>query len=164
MKARHKRIGFVLIGITGLSVVTGLLLQAFNSNMVFFYSPSQVHAGEAKQNREFRLGGLVEEGSLRRENDGLTVHFLVTDNAKTVSVKYVGILPDLFKEGEGVVTQGRMNREGLFMANEVLAKHDETYMPKEVAEALEQAKTTNNGTPINKNDPLSPKFSLVDGI
>lgn len=154
MKARHKRMWFVLIGITGLSVAAALMLRAFDSNMVFFYSPSQVHAGEVTQNNTFRLGGLVEEGSLRREDDGLTVHFLVTDNAKKVSVKYVGILPDLFQEGQGVVTQGRLNEGGVFVASEVLAKHDETYMPKEVAEALEQAKLTNHTDTTEKLIPI----------
>lgn len=145
---------FVLIGITGLSVAAALMLRAFDSNMVFFYSPSQVHAGEVAQNNTFRLGGLVEEGSLRREDDGLTVHFLVTDNAKKVSVKYVGILPDLFQEGQGVVTQGRLSEGGVFVASEVLAKHDETYMPKEVAEALEQAKLNNHTDTTEKLIPI----------
>ena len=154
MKARQKRMWFVLIGITGLSVAVALMLQAFNSNMVFFYSPSQVHAGEVAQNGTFRLGGLVEEGSLRRDDDGLTVHFLVTDNAKTVSVRHVGILPDLFQEGQGVVAQGRLSEDGVFVASEVLAKHDETYMPKEVAEALEQAKQTNYADTTDKLIPV----------
>jgi len=140
MKARQKRMGFVLLSILGLSVAVALMLRAFSSNMVFFFSPSQVHAGEVPEGREFRIGGLVEEGSLRRLDDGLTVHFLVTDNAETVPVKFVGILPDLFREEQGVVTQGRMSKDGVFVASEVLAKHDETYMPPEVAEALEQAK------------------------
>jgi len=140
MKARHKRIAFTLFGMVGLSVAAALMLQAFNSNMVFFYSPSQVHAGEIVSDRTFRLGGVVEEGSVVREDDGLTVNFIVTDTAKTVAVKYVGILPDLFREGQGVVTQGRLDSSGMFMAKEVLAKHDETYMSPEVAEAIEQAK------------------------
>jgi len=133
--------GFVLIGILGLGVAAVLILQAFNSNMVFFFSPSQVQAGEGADDRSFRLGGLVEVGSLKRDDDGLTVHFVVTDNAETVPVTYVGILPDLFREGQGVVTQGQLGKDGVFMASEVLAKHDETYMPPEVAEALEQAKS-----------------------
>jgi len=145
---------FVLIGITGLSIAVTLMLRAFDSNMVFFYSPSQVHAGEATQSSMFRLGGLVEEGSLRRDDDGLTVHFLVTDNAQTISVKYVGILPDLFQEGQGVVTQGRLSEDGVFVASEVLAKHDETYMPKEVSEALEQAKQTSSAVTTDKLVPV----------
>jgi len=154
VKARHKRLGFVLIGVAGLSVAAALMLRAFNSNMVFFYSPSQVLAGEVAQNSTFRLGGLVEDGSLKREDDGLTVHFLVTDKAQTVSVKYVGILPDLFQEGQGVVTQGRLGDNGVFLASEVLAKHDETYMPKEVSEALEQAKQTRNTATGNELLPV----------
>jgi len=132
--------GFVLIGIGGVVIAATLLLRAFNSNMVFFYSPSQVQAGEVATERVFRLGGLVSEGSIHREGDGVTVNFQVTDNAQTVAVKYAGILPDLFREGQGVVTQGRLGADGIFMASEVLAKHDETYMPPEVAEALEQAR------------------------
>ena len=153
MKARHKRMGFILIGLVGLSIAVALVMRAFNSNMVFFFSPSQVHAGESTQGREFRLGGLVGEGSVRREDDGLTVHFLVTDNAQTVPVKYVGILPDLFREGQGVVAQGRLSEDGMFVASEVLAKHDETYMSPEVAEALEQAKQANRDAAADK--PIS---------
>jgi len=140
MKARHKRLGFIIGGLAGLGIATALIFNAFNSNMVFFFSPSDVHASVAPVNRDFRLGGLVEEGSLKREDDGLTVHFVVTDNAKTVPVTFTGILPDLFREGQGVVTQGKIDPNGTFVANEVLAKHDENYMPPEVAEALEKAK------------------------
>ncbi|MBL1275986.1 MAG: cytochrome c maturation protein CcmE [Ectothiorhodospiraceae bacterium] len=140
MKARHKRLSFILIGMVVLAITTGLILNAVNSNMVFFYSPSQVHAGEVTKDHVFRLGGLVVEESLKRRNDGLTVNFQVTDNAKTVPVKFVGLLPDLFREGQGVVAQGRLNESGVFVASEVLAKHDETYMPTEVMDALEQAK------------------------
>ena len=153
MKARHKRMGFILSGMLGLVIAVALLLRAFNSNLVFFYSPSQVQTNEVAKDREFRLGGLVEEGSVRRENDGLTVHFQVTDNAETVPVKFVGILPDLFREGQGVVTQGRLSEDGVFVAREVLAKHDETYMPKEVAEALEEAEQANR---VAITDKLSP--------
>jgi len=153
MKARQKRMWFILISMVGLSVAAALMLRTFNSNMVFFYSPTQVHAGEVAQNDTFRLGGLVREGSLKREDDGLTVNFLVTDNAETVSVRYVGILPDLFQEGQGVVTQGRLSEDGVFVAHEVLAKHDETYMPKEVSEALEQAKQANSTIATDKLIP-----------
>jgi len=152
MKARQKRLGFILIGTLGLGGAVALMLQAFKSNMVFFYSPSQVLAGEVTSEREFRLGGLVGEGSLKRMDDGLTVHFLVTDNAETIPVTFVGILPDLFREAQGVVTQGRMSTDGIFVASEVLAKHDETYMPPEVAEALELAKKANYST---TSDPLN---------
>lgn len=139
MKARQKRLMFVVIGVLGISAAAALILTAFKSNLVFFFSPTQVKANEAPLDRSFRLGGLVETGSLKREDDGLTVHFLVTDNAETIKVTYKGILPDLFREGQGVVAQGKLGAEGVFMAEEVLAKHDETYMPPEVAEALQKA-------------------------
>jgi len=140
MKQRHKRLAFVIGGLSAITVIAVLLLNAFNSNMVFFFSPSDVVANKAPKDSSFRLGGLVQDGSLEREDDGLTVHFVVTDNAENVKVVYKGILPDLFREGQGVVTQGRFNAAGDFVATEVLAKHDENYMPPEVAEALEKAK------------------------
>lgn len=149
MKARHKRLAFVVIGLAGLGIAATLVLKAFNSNLVFFYSPTQVEAKEAPVNRTFRLGGLVEQGSLKRENDGLTVHFLVTDNAKTIPVTFKGILPDLFKEGKGVVAQGRLDESGQFVASEVLAKHDENYMPPEVADALKKGKQASSELETN---------------
>ncbi|MCG6970150.1 MAG: cytochrome c maturation protein CcmE [Gammaproteobacteria bacterium] len=140
MKARHKRLVIIVAGLAVLGVALTLIFNAFNSNMVFFFSPSDVQAKQAPVDRTFRLGGLVEEGSLKREDDGLTVHFMVTDNANTIPVIYTGILPDLFREGQGVVAQGKLDAGGVFKASEVLAKHDETYMPPEVADALEKAK------------------------
>lgn len=140
MKPRHKRLILIGGGVAGLAIATTLVLSALNSNIALFFSPSQVVAREAPVAKAFRLGGLVREGSLQRENDGLTVHFVVTDNAHDIRVTYVGILPDLFREGQGVVTQGRLGDDGVFRASEVLAKHDETYMPPEVADALEKAK------------------------
>lgn len=140
MKKRHKRLAFIVIGMAGLATAATLIFNAFNSNIVFFFSPSEVQAKQAPVGRDFRLGGLVQEGSLRREDDGLTVHFVVTDTAETINVTFTGILPDLFREGQGVVAQGRLTDSGIFMASEVLAKHDETYMPPEVADALEKAK------------------------
>lgn len=131
---------FVAIALAGLVVATALVLNALRGNMTFFYSPSDVMAQEAPVDRKFRLGGMVEEGSVERASDGLTVRFVVTDMAQSIPVVFTGILPDLFREGQGVVTQGHLGQDGLFYADEVLAKHDETYMPPEVAEALERAK------------------------
>ena len=139
MKPRHRRLAAVAAGLALLAIAAALVLNAFQSNLVFFFSPSQVYAREAPADRIFRLGGMVVEGSLKRRADGLTVDFAVTDTAKTVPVTYTGILPDLFKEGKGVVTQGRLGPDGVFKASEVLAKHDENYMPPEAAEALKKA-------------------------
>jgi cytochrome c-type biogenesis protein CcmE len=137
MKPRHKRMAIAGGIVAAVSVAVALVLNAFQSNLVFFYSPSQVAANEAPAGRTFRLGGMVEEGSVKR--DGVTVRFVVTDTAKTLPVRYEGILPDLFKEGKGVVAQGQL-QDGVFVAREVLAKHDENYMPPEAAAALERAK------------------------
>lgn len=142
MKPRHKRFAFIGLGLLVLGVATVLILNAFQSNLVFFFTPSQVADGEVPQGRSFRIGGMVEDGSLVRENDGLTVRFVVTDTAKRVPVTYKGILPDLFKEGKGAVAQGKLNADGTFVASEVLAKHDENYMPPEAAEALAKAKAS----------------------
>jgi len=139
MKSRHKRMVFIVVGLAALAGAVGLIMNALNSNINHFFSPTEVQADAAPKDRSFRLGGLVEVGSIKREDDGLTVHFRVTDNADVVPVIYTGILPDLFREGEGVVAQGKITSDGVFMADEVLAKHDETYMPPEVADALEKA-------------------------
>jgi cytochrome c-type biogenesis protein CcmE len=136
MKARHKRFVLVAIALVAVSGATALAISALRSNISYFFSPSQVLAHEAPKDRVFRLGGMVEKGSLKRQSDGLTVHFMVTDLAKSVEVAYTGILPDLFKEGQGVVTKGRLGADGVFHAEEVLAKHDEAYMPPEVAKTL----------------------------
>ena len=136
MKARHQRLLLIGAVLLALSAATALVLNAFNSNLVFFFSPSQVAAQEAPRERSFRVGGLVEVGSVQREAQGLTVRFVVTDLAKTVPVTYTGLLPDLFKEGKGVVAQGRLGVDGVFRADQVLAKHDENYMPPEAAAAL----------------------------
>jgi len=137
MKTRHKRIALVLGGLSAVGAITALVLNAFESNLVFFYSPSQVAAQEAPKQRIFRIGGLVEEGSVKR--DGVHVNFVITDTAKAVPVRYQGILPDLFKEGKGVVAQGQLQGD-IFVAREVLAKHDENYMPPEAAEAMRKAR------------------------
>ncbi len=138
MKPRHKRGAIVLGVLAAVGVAVALVLNAFNSNLVFFYTPSQIASKEAPQGRTFRIGGLVQAGSLVR--DGVTVRFLVTDTAKTVPVRYEGVLPDLFKEGKGVVAQGQLGPDGVFVAREVLAKHDENYMPPEAADAVQRAK------------------------
>lgn len=140
MKRRHKRIAFILVGLAGLSVAAFLALSAFQNNLVFFFSPTQVLAKEAPVNRTFRIGGLVENGTLKREADGLTVRFTVTDTVASVPVMYKGILPDLFKEGKGCVAQGRIGNDGVFQADQVLAKHDENYMPPEAGHAIDKAK------------------------
>jgi len=139
VKPRHKRLVAVVVGVVALAVSAALVLNAFRSNLVFFFSPSQIAAKEAPIDKTFRLGGMVETGSLKRAADGLTVSFVVTDTAKTVAVRYKGILPDLFKEGKGVVAQGRLDADGTFHAESVLAKHDENYMAPEAAEAIAKA-------------------------
>ncbi|MBW8457565.1 MAG: cytochrome c maturation protein CcmE [Thiobacillus sp.] len=139
MKPRHRKLALIVLVVAILGVAVALVLNAFNSNLVFFFSPTQVANGEAPTSRAFRIGGLVEEGSIRREADGLTTRFVVTDTAKSMPVTYTGILPDLFKEGKGVVAEGRLGSDGLFAATQVLAKHDENYMPPEAASAIEQA-------------------------
>lgn len=137
MKKRHKRIALIGGGLAAISIATALVLNAFQNNLVFFFTPTQVSAGEAPQERLFRIGGIVQMDSVQRE--GLTVRFVVTDNAKTIPVSYTGILPDLFNEGKGVVAQGKLDSNGLFRAQEVLAKHDENYMPPEAQHALNEA-------------------------
>ena len=139
MKPRHKRMALITTGVVLLGGAAALVLNAFQSNLVFFFSPSEVAANKAPQGKVFRIGGMVETGSLQRAGDGLTVTFRVTDTAKTIPVRYTGILPDLFKEGKGVVAQGRLGDNGVFAATEVLAKHDENYMPPDAAHAIEQA-------------------------
>jgi cytochrome c-type biogenesis protein CcmE len=129
----------VALIVLGVGTAVALALTAFNKNLMFFYSPSQVAAGEAPMNRSFRVGGMVKDKSLARDQDGLTVRFVVHDNAKEVTIAYKGILPDLFREGQGIVAQGKLNNDGVFIADEVLAKHDENYMPPEVAAAMKPA-------------------------
>jgi len=139
LKARHKRIALIVAGLAVLGIGTALVLNAFNSNLVFFFSPTQVLSGEAPKDKTFRIGGLVKEGSLERQADGVTVRFAVTDTDQVLPVQYKGILPDLFKEGKGVVAQGKLGADGLFIASEVLAKHDENYMPPEAQKAVSDA-------------------------
>ncbi len=142
MKPRHKRIAAIVIGLAALGVVAALVLSAFRENLVFFFTPTEVAENKAPQNRTFRIGGMVEKGSVKRQADGVTVQFLVTDTAKTIPVTYRGPLPDLFREGKGVVAQGKLGADGIFRASEVLAKHDENYMPPEAADAVKKAHET----------------------
>jgi len=139
LKSRHKRIALISGGLAVLGVVVWLVLGAFQSNLVFFFSPTQVAAGEAPIGRSFRIGGMVKDGSIKRETDGVTLRFVVTDTEKDMVVAYKGILPDLFREGKGAVAQGKLGSDGIFRASEVLAKHDENYMPPEAAQAVGDA-------------------------
>ncbi|MBF0470110.1 MAG: cytochrome c maturation protein CcmE [Gammaproteobacteria bacterium] len=138
MKARHKRFGFLAVGLGALALAGWLVVNALGNNLSYFFSPTEVAAGMAPQSHQFRLGGLVKAGSVQR-GEGIDVHFVVTDTQQEIDVVYSGILPDLFMEGQGVIAQGRLGNEGAFIADEVLAKHDENYMPPEVAAALEKA-------------------------
>ena len=137
MKPRQKRLAIILGGVAALAVAAGLVLNALRSNVAFFFTPTQVAAGEAPKDRVFRVGGLVKDGSMQR--DQMTVRFVITDTAREVPVSYTGILPDLFSEGKGAVAQGRLGPDGNFVATEVLAKHDENYMPPEAQHAINQA-------------------------
>lgn len=140
MKPRHQRLALLGASVAALGLATALVLSAFQDNLVFFFTPSQVAAGEAPRSGNFRIGGLVEPGSIRRQPDGVTVAFVVTDNVSKIPVRYRGALPDLFQEGKGVVAQGKLGAGALFVAEEVLAKHDENYMPPEAAYAMEKGK------------------------
>ncbi|MFW5450313.1 MAG: cytochrome c maturation protein CcmE [Methylophagaceae bacterium] len=133
---RKRRLLMIVFMLVGLSVTTALALKAFNENMMFFFSPTEIKEGKAPENHDFRLGGLVVEGSVRREENSLTVQFDLTDNNETITVSYEGILPDLFREGQGIIARGQLNENGVVNAIEVLAKHDENYMPPEVSDAL----------------------------
>ena len=137
MKPRTRRLMFILGGIAGLGIAAALVLNALDSNVAFFFTPTQVESGQAPRERTFRVGGLVKQGSLKR--DEMTVRFVITDTARDMTVRYTGILPDLFKEGKGAVCQGRLGPDGEFVATEVLAKHDENYMPPEAQHAVDEA-------------------------
>ena len=136
---RKKRLILIGLMVAGIAIAAGFALKAFNENLMFFYAPSAIAKGEAPTNHTIRVGGLVTTGSVERMTDGLTVRFDITDNQETVTVQYTGILPDLFREGQGIVALGSLGDSGIFMADEVLAKHDENYMPPEVADALKTA-------------------------
>src|SRR3990170_4840887 len=139
MKPRQKRFVFIFVVVAGLAVAVGLVLNALENNVSLYFTPTQVFNNEAPHGRSFRIGGLVEEGSVKRKTDGLTVNFVITDMHKSIPVVYKGILPDLFKEGKGVVAQGRVEADGVMRADEVLAKHDENYMAPEAKDALDKA-------------------------
>ncbi|MGX6565767.1 cytochrome c maturation protein CcmE [Cupriavidus sp. GA3-3] len=144
-KARGRRLLMIAVGLLLLWTAAALILNAFRSNMVFFFSPSQLAAGEGPRDKAFRLGGMVERGSLRRAPDGLGASFILTDTVNRVQVVYRGMLPDLFGEGQGAIAFGRMGGNGIFAAEEVLAKHDEAYMPPEVAASLKLAEAAQKG-------------------
>ncbi|HVS83142.1 MAG TPA: cytochrome c maturation protein CcmE [Pyrinomonadaceae bacterium] len=143
MKKRHKRVVFIFACLAAIGLATWLVLGAFRNNLVFFFSPTQIATKEAPVGKTFRIGGLVQNGTMKRDTDGLTVRFTVTDTANTIPVVYKGILPDLFKEGRGCVAQGHVGADGVFYADQIMAKHDENYMPPEAARALDQAKDMN---------------------
>ena len=143
MKPRQKRFMFIAVGIAAVSLAVGLVLYALRGNVNLYFTPTQVSNNEVPQGRSFRIGGLVEEGSVKRDKDGLTTNFVITDTYKKIPVTYKGILPDLFKEGKGVVAQGKVESDGVMHAEEVLAKHDENYMPPEAADALKKADAAN---------------------
>ena len=143
MKRRHKRLIFIFASLAAVSLAIFLILRALGKNIAYSFSPTQVAAKEAPVNKTFRIGGLVQNGTLKRDSDGLTVRFTVTDTASNIPVVYKGILPDLFKEGRGCVAQGRVGSDGVFYADQIMAKHDENYMPPEAAQALDNAKDMN---------------------
>lgn len=147
--ARKKRLFFIIFLVSGITLAAGFAMYAFNQNLMFYFSPSDIKQGKAPANKLFRMGGMVVKGSFKKEKQSLKVHFDLTDFDKTVSVEYTGILPDLFREGQGIISRGKLNAQGVFIAEEVLAKHDENYMPPEVAESLKKAK--------NKSQPASIK-------
>jgi cytochrome c-type biogenesis protein CcmE len=158
MKPRQKRLMFILVGIVILGSAVGLVLYALQNNVSLYFTPTQVYNKEAPQGRNFRIGGMVVEGSVKREKDGLTVTFDVTDTAKTMQVTYKGILPDLFKEGKGVVAHGQLQADNTFMADEVLAKHDENYNAAEVVQALEQANKAQSG--VSATEPVASEYQI----
>ena len=141
--ARKKRLALIVLMVTGVAIGVGLALKSLNQNIMFFFTPSEVMSGKAPTNKLFRMGGMVVEGSVNRPGDGLTVKFDLTDNEQQVTVQYAGILPDLFREGQGIIANGKLNDSGEFVAEEVLAKHDETYMPPELADMKMKMKKEN---------------------
>jgi cytochrome c-type biogenesis protein CcmE len=154
MKPRTRRFLWIVAALVVLAAAATFVLNAFQSNLVFFFTPTQIHQGQAPQGRTFRVGGMVREGSLKR--DGEQVEFAVTDTAQEVRVTYRGLLPDLFKEGRGVVAQGQLNEDGVFVASEVLAKHDENYMPPEAQHAIDQAEAAREASTLKLPSTHTP--------
>jgi len=148
MTPRRRRMTMVIMLLVGIGIAVALAVTAFQSNLLYFINPSEVVAGKAPENRSFRLGGMVKKGSVQRQKDGLTVRFDVTDYAESVTIQYTGILPDLFREEQGIIANGKMNDQGIFVASEVLAKHDEEYMPPEVAASLKKPVMNNKAPEI----------------
>ena len=163
MSPRKRRAWAIAGGLTLLALATALVLNALQSNLVFFFSPSQVVAHEAPRHGSFRVGGLVEQGSVRREADGVTLRFRVTDTAHTVPVSYQGLLPDLFREGKGVVVAGKLDADGVFRATQVLAKHDENYMPPEAADAIKRAGNASGGSAAATGRAGAAPSSIASG-
>ena len=155
--ARKKRIILISLMVVGVAAATTLALKAFNENLMFYFSPTDVKQGKAPADKLFRIGGMVVNGTFKKEPKSLKVHFDITDYEKTVSVEYTGILPDLFREGQGIISRGKLNEQGVFVAEEVLAKHDENYMPPEVAESLKKAKDKLENKAKNNNPPVDIK-------
>jgi len=151
--ARKKRLFFIVFLVAGVTLAAGFAMYAFNQNLMFYFSPTDVKQGKAPVDKLFRMGGMVVEGTFKKEQKSLKVHFDLTDYEKTVSVEYEGILPDLFREGQGIISRGKLNADGVFIAEEVLAKHDENYMPPEVAESLKKRKNTLEGKSGMSNLP-----------
>ena len=159
MKTRHKKLALIGGALAILGIIAALVLNALNSNIALYISPTDVAAGKAPQGKAFRIGGMVKEGSVSREADGVTIRFVVTDTEKDIPVNYKGILPDLFKEGKGVVAQGKLNEGGTFVASEVLAKHDENYMPPEAAKAVGDAQAKGGSKHVSPSSAGQPKAS-----
>lgn len=147
---RKKRLYMVMLLVSAVAIATFFVIQAFSQNMMFFYSTTEVKEGKAPMDREFRIGGLVTEGSVTRANDSLKVTFTLTDSQTPVQIEYTGILPDLFREGQGIIAKGNLNSDGVFVAKEVLAKHDENYMPPEVAASIQHAQSQQAPTTTDK--------------
>ncbi len=159
MKSRHKKLALIGGALAIIGIIAALVLNALNSNIALYISPTDVAAGKAPQGKAFRIGGMVKEGSISRQADGVTIAFIMTDTEKDITVHYKGILPDLFKEGKGAVAQGKLTADGSFTASEVLAKHDENYMPPEAAKAVNDAQSRAAGKTSETTSTSQPKAS-----